>query len=265
MSADGAGGAGGAMQFDKVDLAVPAEARGCPICKLRIVGQYFQIGQAVICARCATALSGSREGRGIFLRALLFGGGAALLGTIVWFAIIEATDHEFGLLAIGVGLFVGMAVKRGGRGLGGWRYQAMAMVLTYVSITGANVPLVLKGIAEASKESASMVKPSLAAKDDAAAVAIGTAGTDRKAPQEKEKSSAGSVLVAIGLILGLAFAAPFMGGASNIMGIIIIGIGLYEAWKINRRIPLSGPFRFGPAAAPIVAAPGGAPPPAAIP
>lgn len=253
------------MQFDKVDLAVPAEARSCPICKLPIVGEYFQIGQAIICGRCATTLSGSREGRGMFLRALLFGGGAALLGTIVWFAIIRATDHEFGLLAIGVGLFVGTAVKRGGRGLGGWRYQALAMVLTYVSITGAYVPLVLKGIAEASRESASMVKPSLAAKDDATAAAQASGADQKTAQQGNEKAGAGSVLLAIGLILGLALAAPFMGGTSNIMGIIIIGIGLYEAWKINRRIPLSGPFRFGPAAAPIVAAAGGAPPPTAVP
>ena len=72
-------------------------------------------------------------------------------------------------------------------------------------------------------------------------------------------------MLALGLVLGLAFAAPFLGGTSNIMGILIIGIGLYEAWKINRRVPLSGPFRFGPATPPLMAAPpGAAPPPAAL-
>jgi hypothetical protein len=220
MSADGTGGAGGGeIQFDKVDLVAPAEARSCPICKLPITGEYFQIGQAIICARCAKTLGGSQEGRGMFLRALLFGAGAALLGTIVWFAVIQATNAEWGLLAIGVGLIVGRAVKRGGRGLGGWRYQALAMGLTYASITGAHVPFVLSQFPEASA----------------------------------------------GLILGLAFAKPFTSGSGNIMGIIIIGIGLYEAWKINRLIPLSGPFRFGPAGKPIIATPGGAPPPATIP
>jgi hypothetical protein len=219
MSADGSGGSGG-MQFDKVDLVAPGEARGCRICKRAIADEYFEIARAVICRSCATALSGSKEGRGTFGRALLFGVGAALLGTIVWYAITRVTGHEFGLLAIGVGLFVGVAVKRGGRGLGGWRYQALAMALTYVSITGAYVPLVMRGLAEAG----------------------------------------GATTVAqVGLLLGLAFIAPFMGGASNIMGIIIIGIGLYEAWKINRRVPLSGPFRFGPAAPPLVATPGGPP------
>ena len=108
------------------------------------------------------------------------------------------------------------------------------------------------------------MKPSLAAKDDGAAAATSPAASaEGKAPDD-EKLGAGSVLVAVGFILGLAFAAPFMGGASNIMGIIIIGIGLYEAWKTNRRMPLSGPFRFGPGARPIIAAPGGAPPPVAM-
>jgi hypothetical protein len=252
------------MQFDKVDLVAPAEARSCRICKLPIASEYFQIGQAIICGRCATTLGGSQEGRGMFPRALLFGVGAALLGTIVWFAIIKATDHEFGLLAIGVGLFVGTAVKRGGRGLGGWRYQTLAMVLTYISITGAYVPLVLKSAMEANAESASKVKPSPAATEDATnGIPAPTAAADKKAPDEKP--GAGSLLLAIGLLLGLAFIAPFMAGASNIMGIIIIGIGLYEAWKLNRRIPLSGPFRFGAAPAPIIATPGGAPPPATMP
>ena len=53
---------------------------------------------------------------------------------------------------------------------------------------------------------------------------------------------------------------------ANIIGLIIIAIGLYEAWKINKGVPVSGPFRFDPAVA--VVAPvltGGAPPPAAAP
>src|SRR4029078_3001781 len=85
-------------------------------------------------------------------RALALGGAAALLGTIVWFAIIKLTNREFGLLAIGIGLLVGFAVRKGSRALGGWKYQVLAMVLTYASITASYVPLVLKGVADAGQK-----------------------------------------------------------------------------------------------------------------
>jgi hypothetical protein len=53
-----------------------------------------------------------------------------------------------------------------------------------------------------------------------------------------------------GLVVGLALfallmlAVPFLGGIENLLGLVIIGIGVYEAWKINKRVPLAiaGPF-----------------------
>ena len=268
MSADGSGG--GEMQFDKVDLGGPAAAQSCRLCKRPIEGQYFEIARNVICGACAGDLAGSKQGRGAFGRALLFGAGAALLGTIAWYAIVKLTDHEFGLLAIAVGLFVGTAVKKGARGLGGWRYQTLAMVLTYVSITASYVPLVIKGIVASASEKTDAPRAIVPGEEPGAGAAADSAGAPndsgaRAGEKAGWKSGAGGVVLALGLVLGLAFAAPFLGGTSNIMGILIIGIGLYEAWKLNRRMPLSGPFRFGPATPPLMAAgPGAAPPPAPL-
>jgi hypothetical protein len=188
MNADGAGGAGGAMQFDKVELAAPVEARSCQICRRPIALEYFQIGQAIICGLCATAIPSSPLGRGRFLHALVYGLGAAALGAIGWYAIVTRIDNTWGFLAIGLGLLVGVAVKKGAQGLGGVRYQLLAMALTYASIGGAYVGM------------------------------------------------------------GRSFWAPLQGGMRHIMMLVIVGIGLYEAGKINRPIALSGPFRLGQAA-----------------
>jgi hypothetical protein len=105
------------------------------------------------------------------------------------------------------------------------------------------VPLVLQGFAEAAKEDA--------AKDDAAeqGEAHDLPAADKAASSakddKKESISAGQWAVFVVMVFGLAFAAPFLAGAKNIIGILIIGIALYEAWKINRKVPISGPFRIG--------------------
>jgi hypothetical protein len=228
------------LQFDKVEVA-SGGAQLCPRCRRAIGGQYFAVGGAAICPTCAGELRGP-GGRAAFLRALAYGGGAAVLGTIVWFAIMKLTEREFGLLAIGVGLFVGYAVRKGSGGRGGWKYQALAMALTYVSITTSYVPLVIKAAVEQSDKAAEEKGgPSVTAKDAAAA-----SGAPQAPP------SAGGLVLGFALILGLAFVSPFLGGGGNIMGLIIIGIALYEAWKINKAIPISGPFQLGGTGSPAI-------------
>ncbi|HEY5090193.1 MAG TPA: hypothetical protein VIK30_09490 [Polyangia bacterium] len=250
------------LQFDKVDLATPNEARACRLCQRPIEGEYFEIARNIICRPCAGALSGSKRGGGSLPRGLLFGAGAAVLGTIAWFAIVKITHHEFGLLAIGIGLLVGTAVRKGAQGLGGWRTQTLAMVLTYVSITASYVPLIVRGLAES--EATRSAQSTTADGQDTDSSGRSPLGNLSDPEDPKPKGGAGSLAFAVLLIFGLAFASPFLGGASNFMGILIIGIALYEAWKINRRVPLSGPFRFGSAASPpVAAAPGGGLPPVA--
>jgi hypothetical protein len=52
-------------------------------------------------------------------------------------------------------------------------------------------------------------------------------------------------------IMGLAYAAPFLGLPSNLIGLLIIFFGLQQAWRLNRKLVLkiNGPFRVGEAPA----------------
>jgi hypothetical protein len=199
------------------------------------------------------------------VRALMLGGGAALLSTIVWYAIIKLADMELGLIAIGVGLFIGMAVRRGAGGLGGWKYQALAMVLTYGAITVCKVPLVYHALVE-SQDRKKADGDATAGSDKAAGGDEAEGGAaDGKNPSAPAKPAhLGTVLLALMVLVGLALASPFFSIGDNIMGIIIIGIALYEAWKLNKRVPVQGPFRLAPAGAEVLAPPPAMPPPAVL-
>ena len=58
-------------------------------------------------------------------------------------------------------------------------------------------------------------------------------------------------MMAFGLLLLLAARVPFMAGISNVIGLIIIGVAVLQAWRLNRRIEprITGPYRLGAGAA----------------
>jgi hypothetical protein len=240
--------AGPGLQFDRAEPISPQAAPACATCRRSIELQYFEAAGHVLCPACA-AQHTRDPGWGGALRAGLYGAGAALAGTIAWFLIMKLTKSEFGLLAIGVGLLVGIAVRKGARGAGGWKYQALAMGLTYLSITTSYVPLIVGQMQEqqhVGKDAAG--KPGVVNAGNGEATAQPPQAPAGAASGEKP-AGVGSILFALVLLLGIAVASPFLAGASNFMGIVIIGIALYEAWKINKRIVVSGPFEISPAVA----------------
>jgi hypothetical protein len=167
---------------------------------------------------------------GSLSRAALYGLGAAILGSLIYYAVSAATGYEFGLIAVVVGLMVGKAVRKGSGSLGGKKYQALAMLLTYFSISSTYVPPLTKAFyAAAAKHE----------KIEASAPAQSPVGTDT--PRRKVQLA---VVPFYGVMFMLALAAPVLGGFRNILGTIIMGIGLWEAWKFNRRVDVkfTGPF-----------------------
>lgn len=230
------------LQFDNVEHAAPETARACARCSRQITDEYYEIGGQVLCPACAGEIRGSEGGAKPFLRALALGGGAALLGTIVWYLIVKITDYELGLIAVGVGILIGFAVRKGSRGRGGWRYQLLAIALTYASITASKVPFIIDAIRE---QGAKRTAAETATETGQAKAATGAPATAPGAG-DKKPVTAGELFFGLAFLFGLALASPFLGGASNIIGILIIGIALYEAWKMNRRLPVNGPFRLGP-------------------
>ncbi|HYI09937.1 MAG TPA: hypothetical protein VEK57_12835 [Thermoanaerobaculia bacterium] len=205
------------LQFDRAEYAEPvAQGVSCAACSRSIVQSYYEHAGNIICAECRDKREQGQEGVGVsrFVRAFGAGLGAAILGAALWYGVRVATGYEVGLISIAIGIGVGKAVAWGSHGKGGWLYQLIALFLTYTAIATNYVPDVVQGM-------------------------VGEGG------------EATALVYIVAFVF--SYAAPFLMGFENIIGLLIIAFGLWEAWKINKRSDdaITGPFSVTPAAAPV--------------
>src|SRR5262245_22901911 len=203
------------LQFDRAEFQGARDSAVCAVCGRGILGSYFQVNGRMTCEACrdrveASFNEGSSAGR--FVRALGAGIAAAVAGAAVYYAIAALTGYEFGLIAIVVGVGVGAAVRWGARGRGGWRYQTLAMALTYLSITATYIPPIVSAVLERDRAGhASLQQASTASSQSDATAAPADAGSTQAADsQAPRRLGLGGVLIAIVLLMALACAAPFL-------------------------------------------------------
>jgi hypothetical protein len=203
------------ISFDRAqfDEAAPA-AVVCSVCQQSSLQSYYALGNAILCSSCREARDRALDGWGLgrFLRAALAGTAVAVAGAAVWYGIRALTNYELGLISIAIGYGVGKAVNWGSHGKGGWLYQLLAIFLTYTSIVSTYVPIIIEGIGE------------------------------------------GGPVNAFTYVVAfvVSYAAPFLAGFENIIGMLIIAFGLFEAWKFNKRVDqaITGPYTVTPVATP---------------
>lgn len=191
----------------------------CGACKSPLLTEYFAANQQALCGNCADQvnreLGGQGSGVGRFVKAILLGSGAAVLGMAAYAAIMIFAKSEWALVSIALGWFVGSAVRRGSSGRGGWRYQLLAAFLTYTGICAAYV------------------------------VTIWVQAPEQHSPE---------FLISI-VVMG--YAIPFLQGFENVIGILIIGFGVWRAWQMNRpiRLEITGPHAIAQGAPALPQAP----------
>jgi hypothetical protein len=263
----------GEVRFDRAEFAEGAPPPSCALCAAELGETYHEVDGAMACEPCRQAASSEvdRGTRGTrLLRALGAGVGAAAVGAGIYYAVLALTGYEFGLIAVVVGLMVGGAVRWGSHGRGGWLYQGLAMALTYGAIVSTYVPLIFEAMgkepakASVAEERADVAPASaaLVAKPAAAGAAplaepaafsgdvangqIVETGAGDASRSAVELVSPGAALLALVVFAGFILAVPFLAGIENILGLLIIGFALFEAWKLNRRRRpvIAGPFRL---------------------
>ena len=258
------------LQFETAEGLAPGHVT-CATCSAKLTADYHQLNGQAVCAACRTRadVEHERDQRlsQVFI-ALVYGFGACLVGALLYWGFVEVTGIEVGLMAIAVGWLVGKAVMRGSNRRGGRRYQVMAVALTYLSIClsyGAimvkealkNPQPTEKQISADSTRSdakvATVVKASAAPVPDTAGIVRAAQTTPASvtdsaqatvAGPAEEKGASGELLSALGLAVLAVLVSPFLGGLSNVIGWVIIAVGMYEAWRLTREVPFAsgGPF-----------------------
>lgn len=217
------------FQFDRAEYENAPAQTECAECKQPLQGYYYDVNGSMVCEKCRYAMESkltSGSGAGRLFRATAAGLVAAALGALLYYGIAAFTGYEFGLIAIVVGFAVGTAVNWGSNGRGGWLYQTLAIALTYLAIVSTYIPPIVNELRTIASEEAQASQ----------------GATEAEGTGESLAGPAGFVAFAM-IIMVIAMAAPFLAGFENIIGLVIIGIGLFEAWKLNRRteLTISGP------------------------
>jgi hypothetical protein len=232
------------LDLDRAEFATDKSST-CASCSTPITDSYFTTGSNLLCERChATLKEAKPDGSALarMLGAFFLGGVAAIVAGGLWMLVTELTGYEIGLIAIVVGLLVGGAVRMGSRHAGGLFYQLLAVFLTYSAIVMTYVPT----IATEFKNSEEFREGFTEGIDETRPAAEGSDAAEGGGDGGADKAQA-LTLVAWIIAIPVAFAAPFLAGFENIIGILIIGFALWQAWRMNAlpKIDLKGPFRLG--------------------
>jgi hypothetical protein len=249
------------ISFDASVSSVPPQDVNCGSCAKPLRATYHMLGESMMCGACRVRLEGTTDGSARanrFGRALLFGTGAAIAGALVYYAIMAATGYSIGLLAILVGYMVGRAVNVGSRGKGGRKYQFLAALLTYLAMSSTYVAGGLRQISEETSHNSTAGVPNIPGATGVVAMDGGVETLDEKAAPdvraelgnkgqpagEKQSSKSRSMLVGIITILILVLVSPILAGFSSPILLLILGFGVYQAWKMNRAVTVhfTGPF-----------------------
>jgi hypothetical protein len=235
---------GSPLQFDtarpaNVSAASPTAADvTCVVCGQTIADEYYDVNAQPACRRCKQQLADLGEtpkGFGAFSKAALFGVAAAILGAIVYYAVVAITNFEIGIVAIAIGYMVGYAVRVGASHRGGRRFQVLAIVLTYWAVGLAYTPLVFKAIAEVKKP---------------AAISAAQPAAPATPPAPDDSGCGMSLVLALAVLFAMPFGLPVLAVIGGLPGSLISGaiiaFGMQQAWRMTGapQFVITGPYRI---------------------
>lgn len=199
------------IQFEKAEYSGPSPVGNCANCGKPIENTYWHANGMNVCADCADLLSKTQQSpsKRLLTKGALYALGAAICCSFVYAAIVIITNYDLALIAIAVGWLVGRATRIGTGGIGGRAVQIIAVVATYISISGT---LYFQAVWGLSKEGKTI------------------------------ESIFGHLFMFV-----ISMGKPYFElqeGFSGLIGLLILFFGLQQAWQMTRSAPitLEGPY-----------------------
>jgi uncharacterized protein (DUF983 family) len=210
-------------QFATAEYSPNTSALKCAACHQPISGSYFQVRSVPVCTTCTETLRAQipKDSHAAFARALLFGIAGAAVGLALYVTFALATGLIIGWVSVAVGYIVGKAMHMGSHGVGGRRYQVVAVLLTYFAVSMSAVPI---AIAQSRLHHPSQARETT---------------TQPEAPMSLARTVA--VLAWVGI------ASPILDlqdPVHGLIGLVILFVGLRFAWQFTagRTLNVSGPY-----------------------
>jgi hypothetical protein len=193
--------------FDSVEVT-PASVPSCGRCSRKIAFEYYETGGAIICPECRAALAAE-----------------AVAGS--------ATGR------LSRALFFGL----GGAVAGATLYYAILAITGYeIGLVAIAVGwLVGRAVQLGSRHRGGRVYQALAVVLTYLAIVSTYLPFIFQRPVDIPSAAAA------GALLVFAITAPFLAGLENVIGLLIIGFALWQAWRMNASAPLvvTGPYAVG--------------------
>ena len=250
------------LDFDRADYGGDPKSATCQACQKPIEKAYFSVGEALLCAGCKDRVEDDlsrRAGLGSYMRALSFGIPVAVLGAAIYCGVMVFANMEIALITIAIGFGVGRVVRIASGGLGGIGFQLIAVLLTYLAVVGSFTGGYVYTINEMTDAELQAATEDVSSEDlgdipaeptpangSSELESTPSASSSNQAPSTGQvgESSAGVdqtvriqpaqyfVLFAI-FCVGLPFSLT-----SDPLSALIIGFGLFEAWRQTRKLKL---------------------------
>ncbi len=244
-----------APQFGTAEyVGVPAPI-ACKFCGQAVAGSYYRVNGEAACASCAEQARREvpGESHAAFVRALLFGIGAAVVGMILYAVFEIATGLIIGYVALAVGYLVGKAMMKGSNGRGGRRYQITAAVLTYAAVSLAAIPVGIHYANEHKRAQRVAQQQQLAEEQRELEKESGQQPQELPPAQAPAKPAMsfrmniGKMGAALLQLAVIGLASPFLELADpihGVIGLVILFVGIRIAWKLTagKALEVFGPF-----------------------